>query len=181
MHTIFLVCGMSGSGKDTLVSNVCGKLNLNQLKSYTTRPRRVNEGETHIFISPEEVKKYRSEMIAYTKIGSFEYFATKSQLYDSAVYVIDYLGIKWMLSQPIDLSDFRFVTIYINVPDKEREARALNNRHDEELTFYKRCFNENEQFTEMIFKKDFDYAITNLNFTKATQVLESIIKIESSN
>ena len=69
MHTVFLVVGESGSGKDSLVTKICNDLGYKQLISYATRPRRVNEGDTHIFITPDEVEKYRDQMIAYTQIG----------------------------------------------------------------------------------------------------------------
>ena len=88
-HTVFLIVGESGSGKDSLVNQLCINKCRKQVISYTTRPRRENEGDTHIFISPSDVSKYKNEMIAYTRIGNFEYFATLSQLYNSDVYVID--------------------------------------------------------------------------------------------
>lgn len=181
MKTIFLICGQSGSGKDSLVSNACKMLGLNQLKSYATRPRRTGEGNTHTFIEPNEVAQYEHEMIAYTKIGEFEYFATKSQLETSSIYVIDYEGIKWMFSRGIDFSGYRFVTIFVNLSDNIREQRALKGRSDNELTFYKRCFNENTQFNEMLIKKDFDYAITNNNYNTASTIFNTIIAEEIAN
>nr|DAL08547.1 MAG TPA_asm: Guanylate kinase [Caudoviricetes sp.] len=179
MHTAFLIVGKSGSGKDSLVSKLCEKYGYSQLKSYATRPRREGEGDTHTFINSDEVEQYRDQMIAYTRIGEFEYFATKQQLYESDFYCIDYRGIEYMHNLELDLSDIRFVTIYIHVSDNIREERAINGRKDNALTFYKRCFSENEQFIEMIMRDDFDYAISNIDFNKAVQVLESIIKIET--
>lgn len=181
MKTIFLVCGQSGSGKDSLVANACKTLGLNQLKSYATRPRRTGEGNTHTFITPDEVAQYEHEIIAYTKIGEFEYFATKSQLETSSLYIIDYEGIKWMFSRGIDFSGYRFVTIFINLSDATREKRAINGRSDNELVFYKRCFNENVQFNEMLIKKDFDYAITNRSYTTASTIFNAIIVEEMAN
>ena len=112
------------------------------------------------------IEKFRKK-IAYTQIGDAIYFATKDQLMKSNLYCIDYRGIEYMHSLSLDLSDVRFVTIYIHVPDDIREERAINGRKDDALTFYKRCFNENEQFSEMIMRDDFDYAISNIDFNKA--------------
>lgn len=176
--TIFLIVGESGSGKDSLVAKACEELNLKQLKSYTTRPRRVGETDTHTFISPDEVEQYKNQMIAYTQIGDYIYFATKQQLYDVDAYVIDYLGIKWMYESSVDLSDFRFVTIFINTPKYIREQRALNSRNDDALTFYKRCFNEDIQFKEMLLKNDFDYAVSNVDFDKAYKIFKYIVETE---
>lgn len=176
--TIFLVCGMSGAGKDSLVNTACGELGLKQLRSYATRPKRLKEGNTHTFITPDEIENYMHDMIAYTKIGAYEYFATKQQLYDCDFYIIDYNGIKYMKESNIDLSDFRFITIFINVPKNIREERALSHRSDDQITFYKRCFNEDVQFQEMLVKGDFDYAISNIDFDKAYKVFASIVESE---
>ena len=181
MHTIFLIVGKSGSGKDSLVNQLCTEHGYRQLKSYATRARRDGEGDTHTFITPEEVAQYKDQMVAYTCISGYEYFSTKQQLLDSDFYVIDYRGIEYMHNLLLDLSDVRFVTIYIHVPDEVREERAINGRKDNALTFYKRCFNENEQFTEMIMRDDFDYAISNVNFDKAYKVLKTIVEEELKN
>ena len=69
---VFLVIGRSGCGKDTLVNYMCQKYGLKKLKSYTTRPQRPNEEDTHIFISPEDVQKYQDDIIAYTEIKKNE-------------------------------------------------------------------------------------------------------------
>lgn len=177
-HTVFLIVGETSSGKDSFVQKICDEHGYSQLVSYTTRPRRNNEGNTHVFISPEEAEPYRDQMIAYTKIGEFEYFATKDQLRQSDFYVIDYRGIEYMHSLTKDLDDIRFVTIFIHVPREIREERALNSRHDDALTFYKRCFSENTQFTEMILRNDYDYAIPNIDFNKAYKVFKNIVELE---
>ena len=79
--TIFLIVGQTASGKDSLVNLMCqnfklpmtdifGKWSLHpykQLISYATRPRRENEGDTHIFIQPNEVEQYKDQIVAYTK------------------------------------------------------------------------------------------------------------------
>ena len=51
---IFLVMGESGSGKDTITKELSNKYGLKVLKSYTTRPKRYDDEDTHIFISEEE-------------------------------------------------------------------------------------------------------------------------------
>lgn len=180
MHTVFLVVGESGSGKDSLVTKICNDLGYKQLISYATRPRRVNEGDTHIFITPDEVEKYRDQMIAYTQIGEFEYFATREQLYQNSFYVIDYRGIEYLHELTKDITDIRFVTIFIHVPDDIREDRVLHKRNDDALAFYKRCFSEHVQFTEMILRDDYDYAISNIDFDKAYKIFKYIVEVEQN-
>lgn len=178
MHTIFLIVGESGSGKDTLVSSMCNDYNYKQVLSYTTRPMRVGEGATHRFIDADSVDKYRDEIVAYTKIGEYEYFATKSQLKEADFYIIDYEGVKYMNSLNLDMSDIRFITIFINTPRKIREERVLNTRKDNITTFYKRCFNEDIQFKEMLIKGDFDYSILNIDFNKSYEIFKHIVQTE---
>ena len=175
MHTIFLVVGESGSGKDSLINMICNEIGLKQLKSYTTRPRRENEHDTHVFISPDDVEQYKNDIIAYTKIGAYEYFATKSQLNDADLYAIDYEGIKYLRDVMSNNDNLRFVIIYINVPRKIREERATTVRGDDQLTFYRRCFNEEVQFNEMLVKRDFDYMITNRNLNTSYHIFKQIV------
>lgn len=179
-HTMFLIVGETSSGKDTLVQTFCQGRDCKQLISYTTRPRRKDEGDTHIFISPEEVEQYKDQMIAYTKIGDFEYFATKSQLYENDFYIIDYRGIEYMRELTQNLNDIRFVTIFIHSPREVRKARALYGRNDNELAFYKRCFNESEQFNEMLLRRDYDYSISNVDFNRAYDIFEYIVLMEQN-
>lgn len=190
--TIFLIVGQTASGKDSLVNTMCKiekpplqdvfgdfwwQGNYKQLISYATRPRRENEGDTHIFIQPNEVEQYKDQIVAYTKIGDYEYFATKDQLKECDFYIIDYLGIKNLRSQNLD-DEFRFVTIYINTPDKVREERALKNRKDNAEAFYTRNLKESSQFDDMKRIADFDYAISNIDFDKAFAIFKHIVETE---
>jgi len=174
MKTILLV-GESSSGKDslaTLLENDGYKV----LKSYATRPRRQNEGNTHIFISPEEVEQYKDDMIAYTKIGEYEYFSTKQQLIENDIYIIDPEGVKYLKSK-IDENDV--VVIYINVSEIERMDRALHIRKDNIQDINKRFKAEKKQFDEFKLNAEFDYSLSNYDLVKAYKILKNIIEVEN--
>lgn len=190
--TIFLIVGQTASGKDSLVNAMCqidkppiqdmfgdiwfqGKYK--QLISYTTRPKRKNEGDTHIFIQPNDVEQYKDQIIAYTKIGDYEYFATKDQLKECDFYIIDYMGIQTLRLHKLD-NEFRFVTIYINTPYKIRKQRALQNRKDNAKIFNTRNLKETPQFDDMRRMADFDYSISNIDFNKAFSIFKHIIETE---
>ena len=190
--TIFLILGQTASGKDSLVNAMCqidkppiqdmfgdiwfqGKYK--QLISYTTRPKRKNEGDTHIFIQPNDVEQYKDQIIAYTKIGDYEYFATKDQLKECDFYIIDYMGIQTLRLHKLD-NEFRFVTIYINTPYKIRKQRALQNRKDNANIFNTRNLKETPQFDDMRRMADFDYSISNIDFNKAFSIFKHIIETE---
>ena len=145
MKNLYLVIGRSSSGKDSITAEVCKKLNKTKVLSYTTRPKRPNEENTHIFIKPEEVQNYKDNIIAYTKIGEFEYFATLSQLHENDFYVIDPKGLKY-LKRKLKKTDIELKVIYIYAEQKIRALRALQ-RGDSLEVFNKRTKNENKQFT----------------------------------
>lgn len=176
---VFLVIGRSGCGKDTLVNYMCQKYGLKKLKSYTTRPPRQNEEDTHIFISPEEVQKYQDDIIAYTKIGEFEYFATKSQLKDVNFYIIDPKGVRHLENIPNLKEEFSFIKLFIYLPEKERKKRIAL-RGDSEEAFLKRQEGEKQQFDNFELQTDlFDYAICNMDLIEAQKELEHIVQFET--
>jgi guanylate kinase len=175
MKKVYLIVGESGSGKDSLTSRICHELNFNQLMSYTTRPRRNEEGDTHIFIDKEDVEKYKGDIIAYTKIGDYEYFATKQQLTENNIYIIDPKGVDYLKKQQID--DIEFVVIYIYVREFERMRRALL-RGDNKDVVLDRFLAESDQFKQFRAKTGFHYMIPNDNFATAFWVLRSIILAE---
>ena len=176
---VFLVLGRSGCGKDTLVNYMCQKYGLKKLKSYTTRPPRQNEEDTHIFISPEDVQKYQDDIIAYTKIGEFEYFATKSQLKDINFYIIDPKGVQDLENIPNLKEEFSFIKLLIYLPEKERKKRIAL-RGDSEEAFLKRQEGEKQQFDNFELQTDlFDYAICNMDLIEAQKELEHIVQFET--
>ena len=176
---VFLVIGRSGTGKDTLVNYMCQKYGLKKLKSYTTRPPRQNEEDTHIFISPEDVQKYQDDIIAYTKIGEFEYFATKSQLKDINFYIIDPKGVQDLENIPNLREEFSFIKLFIYLPEKERKKRIAL-RGDSEEAFLKRQEGEKQQFDNFELQTDlFDYAICNMDLIEAQKEIEHIVQFET--
>lgn len=177
-HVLLCVLGKTASGKDFLTNKLCERTGMKQLISYTTRERRVNEGDTHIFITDAKYQQLEDEgrIAAFTQIGPYKYCCTIEQLYESDVYVIDYLGLKHL--RELNLPNLRLVTVFINVPDNIREDRALNKRRDDRMKFRSRSFAEREQFREMQKNADFDYSVLNIDSAKAYSVLRWIATVE---
>lgn len=177
-HVLLCVMGRSASGKDTLVQKLCERNGLKQVISYTTRERRVNEGDTHIFITDEEYEQLNSngQIAAFTQIGQHRYCCTIEQLYENDVYVIDPAGVQHL--RELNLPNLRLVTVFINVPDSVREERALNKRGDDKIKWRVRNRNESEQFRQMLRDADFDYAVSNLDVAKAYSTLRWISQVE---
>ena len=91
-----LIVGRTASGKDTL-QYALEKRGLTFVKSYSTRPKRNPNEDTHIFIQPDQVVP-KDEMAAYTVINGYEYFATKDQVKDADAYIIDPEGLKMLVA-----------------------------------------------------------------------------------
>lgn len=177
-HMLLLVMGKTASGKDSLVNKLCERTGLKQVISYTTRERRVNEGETHRFVTKEdyEMMKADGKVAAYTEIAGNFYWTTIDQLYENDVYIIDPLGVKTL--RELNLPNLRLVTVFINTPDSIREERALSKRGDDKSKYRIRDFSERQQFRDMLKDADFDYAVSNIDFAKAYSVLRWISTVE---
>lgn len=177
MKTIFLLVGESSCGKDSL-ANKLEQDGYKVLKSYATRPRRDNEGDTHIFITPEEVSQYKDNIVAYTKIGKYEYFSTSDQLYDNDIYIIDPNGVEYLKSK---MCDINIVAIYINVDKSIRLYRALTLRKDNLKAVEERFNSEKKMFDEFKLNARFDYSIPNKDLEKSYEILKNIIEVERGN
>lgn len=179
-HVLLCVMGRTSCGKDTLVSKLCERTGLTAITSYATRPRRNNEGDTHIFSTREVYEQMQAEgnVAAYTEIAGNVYWTTIEQLYKHSVYIIDPRGVETLRN--LNLPNLRLVTVYINTPDDVRRDRALNKRGDDRLTFMKRDIAERDQFRAMLRNADFDYAISNIDIAKAYSVLRWVSTVEGA-
>lgn len=177
-HVLLCIMGKTASGKDSLVNTLCQRTGLTAITSYTTRPRRNNEGDTHIFSTKEEYEQMKTNgnVAAYTEIAGNIYWTTIDQLYEHSVYIIDPKGVSTL--QQLNMPNLRLVTVYINTPDDIRKERALNKRGDDKLTFLKRDIAERDQFKAMLRSADFDYAVSNIDAAKAYSVLRWIATVE---
>lgn len=99
---IVCIVGPSGSGKTTLANIASKELNIPTLCSYTTRPKRENEinGVDHFFVSKKEMPT-KDKMLAYTKFGDYEYWASIEQIpADKPIlYVIDEKGLMMLMEE----------------------------------------------------------------------------------
>jgi len=153
---INLIClvGRTGSGKST-TARALNKTYFDGKKdtivrSYTTRPQRPGEEQTsdHKFIQPKDVDRYRNEIIAYTKIGQYEYFATLTDIEKAKIYVIDPIGITHLKENLKQRSiSYRLFIVYLYV-DADTRTRRLLNRGDSIHTIQTRNQKEENEFTD---------------------------------
>lgn len=161
IHTVYCVLGRTGSGKSTVTKEATNKLNMKVLKSYTTRQRRENETDEncdHTFISPDEVEKYRNDMIAYTDRVGYCSFATKQQLLDNDFYIINPTGYYELKLKTKDM-DIELVTIMVNVPYNDLRQRAKK-RGDYDA-WQANYIKESEEFSSFEKSHLIDYFVLN--------------------
>ena len=175
-HKLFCIMGETASGKDTLTKKLCEDTGMKAIVSYTTRPRRTNEGDTHIFVDDSVYEQMKDNLAAYTEINGFRYWTTIEQIYDNDIYIIDPNGLETL--ENLVLEDIDICSIYINVPLEVRLERALY-RGDSVEDFFSRNKSEMRQFIQMKAAGGFDYAISNLNEDKAYAVLKYIVEVET--
>ena len=176
-HTLICIMGESSCGKDSLVSKLCEKTGHAAICSYTTRPRRDGEGDTHIFVDDNAYEYMRNEGViaAFTEISGFKYWTTIDQLYENSYYIIDPIGLKTL--KALNLPNLRLVSVYINTPESVRKERAIK-RGDKLDVYRKRCLSERDQFRQMKKDMDVDYVVSNLDFAKAYSILKWISTAE---
>ena len=175
MHNLYLIVGRTASGKDTLTRMFAEKYGYKILSSYATRPKRPGETNEHIFISKEDVHKYQNDFVAYTKIGEYEYFATKQQLEQCDFYIIDPAGVQYLKNTIGDSTNINLITIYVTADYATRKARAINGRKDKINVFNERCLKEDEQFTEFEINHNWNVRIENNNLKIAFEQFEKYI------
>ena len=176
-HVLLCIMGESSCGKDSLVSKLCEKTGHTSICSYTTRPRRDGEGDTHIFVDDTIYEEMLSEgkIAAFTEISGYKYWTTTDQLYTNSYYIIDPAGVKTL--KALNLPNIRLVTIYINVPESIRKKRAMK-RGDKIDVYRKRCLSEREQFRNMKKDMDVDYVVSNIDFAKAFSITKWVATAE---
>lgn len=181
--TIYCIVGESGSGKDSLVKYTLEKykLPLKILVSYTDRPKRPNEtnGVEHWFVGSSDFTEIKNndEVVAYTRIGEdgYRYMATRDNLEDSDIYLIDPEGLKGFKANYGHKYDI--VTIYIDCPYKERYNRAVSKRGDSPCKFAKRYNDEQNMFKVFRQNRDYDYIIDNGDMTTIDDASMFLVKI----
>jgi len=155
---MYLIIGRTATGKDTLANRLEGH-GFKPVKSYTTRPKRSPDEDTHIFITPDQSANYKDK-VATTTINGCEYFATAEQVHDSDLYIIDPRGFD-ELTKNMPKESF-FVVYMAAKADSSRKAyveRAKSRLSKDEAIneFNARTASETSMFDEFerrILKKD---------------------------
>lgn len=138
-----LIVGRSATGKNELAKELVNA-GLKQVISYTTRPKRTADEDTHIFVNEEEAAKIK-DRVASTVINGYQYFATRQQVEDSDVYIVDPAGFDEITS---NMPDTHFVVIHMTADADEcrRVAKERSAEPNQEAIWNARRKAEHMQF-----------------------------------
>lgn len=172
MKRVYLIVGRSAVGKDTVVRKICHDTGLKQIISYTTRPRRNGEGDTHVFITPEQATKI-TDKLCVTVINNYEYFITPQQLEDGDIYIVDPRGAQELRSW--NQNEYCFHIFNIWLPADVRQERIAA-RGDDPKVAATRCADEDVMFSEFeANKNNWDNSVKNIVLEDTVSRLEHII------
>lgn len=148
-----LIVGRTGTGKDTLRYLLETK-GLTSVLSTTDRPKRTEDECTHRFVDTQTVDEEWGKAVAKTTIGKYHYYATKSQVEQHDIYLIDPDGLYELTA---NMPDTAFMVVYMQADAVDCKTNACKRADDpinEELVFNARAKAENEQFSK--FEKTLD-------------------------
>lgn len=144
-RTIILLVGKSGVGKSTSAQYMVEHYGWKEVLSYTTRPPRYPDEDTHLFVDDARFDELeRTENIcAYTEFDGYRYGATDTQVDNADIYVIDPDGVEYFLRAykgrkvPI--------VVYLKAPD-ELLIERMKRRGDSEEKIKVRIENDKVKF-----------------------------------
>lgn len=149
-NLLVLLVGRSGSGKTELEKNLVNCAGFQGVKSYTTRPKRRLNEDSHIFVGKEEFDSLENK-VAYTHFNGYEYCATKEQLDEAQIYVIDPDGVEYLKNC---YNGKKFVIVYLDA-DSDTCWERMIGRGDDYYTIHSRLWNDNDVFAKFKEKADF--------------------------
>lgn len=157
MYKIIALIGKAGSGKDTILHELIKtSLNLHEIISCTTRPRREGEveGVNYFYMTPEQFgdKVLHDEMLEATCFNDWFYGTSYDSLRSDVINVgvFNPTGIDSLLARP----DVEVTTYYIQTSPKTRLLRQLNREQDPDVAEIIRRYSTDEtDFADL----DFEY------------------------
>jgi len=175
MKNIYLIVGKSGSGKSTIVHELCNKYNYKEVQSYTERPKRYEDEVGHIFITKEEFDRLEN-LCAYTVFNGNRYGVPSSMIDECDLYVIDTYGVKYMKEHYHGNKHIKVIGIYCSdniLEDTTIRKNRMLNRGDSLDDTMTRLKNDEEAFKDL--SEFIDYRVFNEDIYQATDIVKKII------
>lgn len=167
---LIAIAGKSGSGKNYIARQL-EKFGYSSVKSYTTRAIRVNDPkdkDTHTFITPDRVEDYKDDIVASTTFNNNFYFATRKQLNENDIYILDINGLKELRKA---YKDKRIIAVYLKCNDDTLQNR-MHMRGDSKNAVLERIKNDEIMFKDA--EQECDFILPNETKSQAISNVEFI-------
>lgn len=167
-----LICilGRSGSGKN-YIANKLERKGFTSVKSYTTRPMRhndTNDINAHTFISPDRVSEYKDDIVADTYFNGAYYFATRQQLNEADIYILDKAGLIQLYH---NYHDRDILAFYVDC-DSSICAERMSKRGDSDEAIMSRLQYDAEAFKGV--EELCDFVVNNESQEQANRIVDYI-------
>lgn len=170
MKPLITLIGKSGSGKN-YIANKLERKGFTSVKSYTTRPIRhddPNDINTHTFISPDRVSEYKDDIVADTYFNGAYYFATRQQLNEADIYILDKAGLIQLYH---NYHDRDILAFYIDC-DSSICAERMSKRGDSDEAIMSRLQYDAEAFKGV--DELCDFVVKNESQEQANRIVDYI-------
>lgn len=170
---IICLVGKSGSGKSYIAKHLSEKYGYKILLSYTTREKRGDNDNDHIFITENEYYAL-PQKVATTFFDRHHYCATRNQIDENDIYIIDIEGLKQLKRLYSEFGGTKkIVSIYVDVP-MEWCLKRMRHRGDSEDKCWERLRHDDTAFSGAF--SECDYSINGIPNTAWIEV-EKLIKL----
>ena len=172
--TIICIVGRTSSGKDYISKRLSTILNYPLVVSHNE-----TNGVEHWFDTKEEfdVLIQNNTVIAYTKIGEYEYCALLEDIGDNTIYIIDPNGIEYLKQNFKNQINLKIIYIYC---DEDICRARASTRSDFKTKWEQRNKDEDAQFTEFESDRKWNLLIDNskavLDMTAITKKVRKMLE-----
>lgn len=163
------IMGKSGTGKSTVIEELCKDESFHYVKSYSTREPRKNDPrdlQTHTFVNEEFYQNSINKVIALYIGNGYRYWTDESNFDEKKInlYAIDAPAFAKMTKE---FPEWQTFGIYLKVDEATRFMRFLNRNDD-------KAFDTEEHLSEEHLSEIENKEILNINNLSPGEVAEKI-------